>query len=222
MGLFEWAEMIGWLLFIIASIISTIYSAYRRKEHKHLMEIRAKEEIENKSNIEKELEKDESFHIKNNKIIKLITEDKLRDIKEIAEKSGCTLEECFLKIKYLEEKKRIPNIHLNSRAYTLIECSPGDEILLEKYTPYLNNRKIEAHRLNEFRYEEILYLYKKDLIPEIDIDEETKTIIFLDLHRKDDLITVVCGNCGSINDVNRGSKTKCKYCKSIINIVNKK
>lgn len=222
MNLFEWGELFFYIIILIGSIISTIYAAYRRKEHKHITEIRKKEAIENKNNMEKELEKDKEFHIKNSMIVRLITDDKIRDIKEIAKKSNCTLEECFLKIKYLEEKKRIPNIHLNTRAYTLIECSPEDEMLLQKYTPYLNNRKFEVHRKNEFKYEELLYLYKKDLIPEIEIDEENKTIIFLDLHRTDDLVTIVCSNCGSINDVNRNSKCKCKYCQSVINAVNKK
>lgn len=222
MTLFENIELLGYLLLFLGSIIASIYGAYMKKEHERKKKYREIEDRENKLNMEKELESDPNFQIKNNKIVKLITEDKVRDVKEIAEKTGCTLEECFLKIKYLEDKKRIPNIHLNTRAYTLVECLPGDEILLQKYTPYLNNRRVEVHKQNEFRYEEILYLYKKNLIPEIEIDEETKTIIFLDLHRTDDLITVVCSSCGATNDVNRGSKTKCKYCQSIINTLNKK
>lgn len=205
------------LVIVILAIIPKfiLYLKKRRIERTYKQKI--KEEKANCDIYEKELEKDVNFHIKNDKIKKLIIEEKIRDIKEIAERTGCSLEECFLKIKYLEEKGKIPNIHLNTRAYTLIECSYADEELLKKYTPYLNNRKMEAHKQNEFRYEEILYLFKKGLIPEIDIDEENKTIIFLDLHNSNnDLVTVVCSNCGSINDINRGSKIRCKYCGSLI------
>ena len=44
--------------------------------------------------------KDENFETKINKIYSLIVNDKKTDIKEIAKESGCTYDECILKIRY--------------------------------------------------------------------------------------------------------------------------
>ena len=67
-------------------------------------------------------------------------------------------------------------------------------------------------------YEEILGLYKNDLINGIKINEVDKEIIYYTIEKSKvtDLISVECDNCGAINDVDRGIKTRCKYCNTII------
>ena len=36
------------------------------------------------------------------------------------------------------------------------------------------------------------------------------------LKKEKDYVTINCPNCGDLNDVNRHSKTRCEYCKTII------
>lgn len=80
--------------------------------------------------------KDEHFDEKISKITSLI-KGGYRDIKEIAELSGCQFEECVLKIKYLQNKKQFMNIHIDKRALRLIDCSAEELELIKKYTPYV-------------------------------------------------------------------------------------
>ena len=56
------------------------------------------------------------------------------------------------------------------------------------------------------------------MINGIKINEVDKEIIYYTIEKSKvtDLISVECDNCGAINDVDRGIKTRCKYCNTII------
>ena len=49
-------------------------------------------------------------------------------------------------------------------------------------------------------------------------DVDKKLIYFTDekSEKEKDFISFCCDNCGAINDVNRGNKTRCEYCGTII------
>lgn len=177
---------------------------------------------------------DERFDEKMNKIRNLIEIDKIMDIRKIAEKSGCTYEECVLKIKYLKNKRQIGLYYIDNKTEALIPCSPEDFKLIEKYKPYIYYNHLQpidiAKRMpgvtyeilketEEKIYKEIVYLYEKDLLNGIKINEVDKKIIYYTIEKnkiENDLITISCPNCGALNDLNRGSKTRCEYCDSII------
>lgn len=169
---------------------------------------------------EKSYENNQSFRTKADSIKNMIMDDKIDDIKEIANNSNSSLEECIMIIAFLENKEIIPNLYINTRLYKLVECSHEDEVLLKKYSSFLSRRSTNysVNNGSNFNFSELLYLYKKGLVSEIEIDEENKQIIFLDLSKNqgNDFISVVCSNCGALNDVNRGQKVTCKYCGSKI------
>lgn len=159
-----------------------------------------------------------------NEIIRLITVEKKRDVKEIAELIECSTECCISKINYLDLNQMIPNIHLNYKTMELIECTQEDEELLTKYTSHINNKNLDAAILNENNFNEVLHLYKLGLIPEIEIDEKTGKIIYLTYAKKmhsRDLITIRCNKCGASNEVNRHGTSRCKYCNELITDENK-
>lgn len=177
--------------------------------------------------------KDENFETKINKIYSLIVNDKKTDIKEIAKESGCTYDECILKIRYLKNKRKLGDYHIDHQYGELLKCTEEENALINKYKPFIyynhyNIKEIAARlpgttadnlkEVTEKVYEEILGLYKNDLINGIKINEVDKEIIYYTIEKSKvtDLISVECDNCGAINDVDRGIKTRCKYCNTII------
>lgn len=179
---------------------------------------------------------DENFDRKISQIIDLVKYRKVTDIREVAREVGCTLEEAILKISYLESNRILNNIHIDKKAYQIIECSIEDEKLIKKYTPYIyyNHYTIEeiaikVRKSNHYQledvinqvYDELTYLIDNDLVHGLKIDHIDKKIIYLSTgkektaHSKD-LITLNCPRCGALNDINRGVKTRCLYCNSIL------
>lgn len=188
----------------------------------------SKREKENKIAINKIYDKEkytEENSKKINKIVSLIKTDNVTDVKKIAKLSNCSLEECVLRIRYLEEKGLLPNIHLNTIIFKVIKCSDEDEKLLKIYLPTINAKKLHKinFNLHSSKFDDILYLHKKGLIPEIEIDEKNKKITYIDFNKKikRDLISIRCKSCGALNDVNRGVVTKCKYCNNDIDEIDK-
>ena len=62
-------------------------------------------------------------------------------------------------------------------------------------------------------------LYDKDLINGVKLNEVDKEILYYTVEKnkkEKDFISIRCKNCGAINDVNRGNKTRCEYCNTII------
>lgn len=175
---------------------------------------------------------DSHFEEKLFKIKTKIKEGK-RNIKEIAEETGCTIEECILKIKYLQNKRQLTQFHIDHVAKELIECTPEELKLIKTYTPFIyanhftideittKKRKSMAQNydiLREKVYNDLKYLVDNDLINGIRINEVDKEIIYYSLEKKKvkDLITITCPNCGALNDVNRGDKVRCEYCETIL------
>ena len=177
---------------------------------------------------------DLKFHAKLSRIYNLIVEEKVEDLEFIAKESGCTLEECIMKIMYLKNKRKIGNYYINRINNTVKKCSEQDEELLQKYSPYIYKQhlpveKIALHMpgatidnlviMKKIVYYELLDLYKRGLINGVSFDEVDKQIVYYSVEKRKnekDTVTINCPNCGAINDVNRHGKARCEYCKSII------
>lgn len=68
-------------------------------------------------------------------------------------------------------------------------------------------------------FEDLCYLDDKHLLNGISINRVDRKIIYytIEKHKREkDYITMNCPNCGAINDVDRHGKTRCDYCKTII------
>ena len=174
------------------------------------------------------------FEDKMNKIYKAITIEKKRDIKKIAAKAGCSYDECILKIRYLKNKRQIGELHIDHVNGKLLPCSEEENALLEKYKPFLYNNHLTISEmaarmpgatlsnLEEQKkqvFNDLKKLYDKDLINGIKLNEVDKEILYYTVEKRKkekDFISIRCTNCGAINDVNRGSKTRCEYCNTIV------
>lgn len=174
------------------------------------------------------------FEEKMNKIYQAIMVDKKKDIKQIAAKAGCSYDECILKIRYLKNKRQIGDIHIDHINGKLLPCSKEDNVLLEKYKPFLYNNHLTISEMasrmpgvtisnlekqKEQVFNDLKNLYDKDLINGIKLNEVDKEILYYTIEKRKkekDYISIRCENCGAINDVNRGSKTRCAYCNTIL------
>ncbi len=174
------------------------------------------------------------FDRKLNKIYILIKDHNMRDIKQIAEISSCTLPECVLKIKYLKNKRLIDDLYIDTNNMKLITCSPEDQLLIDKFKPYIygthtqisefvnlvpnpEGLNIEEHKKKLL--DELIYLDKKGLINGVKIDDIDGEIIYYALEKRKtvkDRETVHCPNCGALNDVELTGKVRCSYCNSIV------
>ena len=178
--------------------------------------------------------KDEEFNNKLDTIYNLIVNKNKTDLKEIAKLSSCTYEECILKIRYLKNKRKIGDLYIDSINGIINECSDTDRKLLDKYKKniYYNHYQIDEmvsnmpgatlnnmEELKEVVFKELVYLDNKGLLNGVIINHIDKKITYytLEKHKKEkDFVTINCPSCGAINDVNRGGKARCEYCKSII------
>ena len=139
------------------------------------------------------------FDRKLNKIYILIKDHNMRDIKQIAEISFCTLPECVLKIKYLKNKRLIDDLYIDTNNMKLITCSPEDQLLIDKFKPYIygthtqisefvnlvpnpEGLNIEEHKKKLL--DELIYLDKKGLVNGIKIDDIDGEIIYYALEKR--------------------------------------
>ena len=178
---------------------------------------------------------DKEFIKKMRIIYSQIMKDNEENIKQIAELSGCTYPECILKIKYLKQIKRIPEEYFIDEANGLVNrCSKEDQELLKKYRPYICRSKLQIPQIvariphtpgktyEEMKkqvLDDLAYLDEKDLINGIILNKVDETITYYNYQTtgdKTDKITVTCQNCGAPNEVNRGGKTWCEYCGTIV------
>lgn len=177
---------------------------------------------------------DEMFDKKISIIYDLIINKHESDLEYIAKESGCSLEECILKINYLKNKRKIGNYYIDRTINEIKECSEKDEKLLQKYSPYIYKQHLQfkeiaskmpgasLYNLNQMEaivYRELCDLNRKGLINGVSINEVDRVITYytIEKHKNEsDFITINCKNCGAINDVNRHGKTRCAYCKTII------
>lgn len=181
---------------------------------------------------------DPKFDEKINKIYNLIVNEKCDDLHFIAQDSGCTYDECIMKIKYLKNKRKIGDLYIDYINGIIKECSKEDQKLLQKYSPfiYTNHFQIKEmavklpeatafniQSLEEKVFRDIEYLDSKGLINGISLNKIDKKIIYytIEKHKNEkDYVTINCPNCGAINDVERGNKTRCAYCQTIIEAKN--
>ena len=177
---------------------------------------------------------DPKFEEKVSKIYHLIAEEKCDDLRFIAEDSGCTYDECIMKIKYLKNKRLLGDLYIDYVNGIIKECSEADQKLLAKYSTfiYVNHYQIKdmavklpeatAFNINDLEekvFKDLEYLDSKGLINGIILNKVDRKIVYytIEKHKNDkDTLTINCPNCGAINDVQRNSKTRCAYCKSII------
>ncbi len=177
---------------------------------------------------------DSNFDKKISKIYDLIVNEKCEDLHFIAEDSGCTYDECIMKIKYLKNKRKIGDLYIDHINGIIKKCSEEDQKILQKYSSFIYNNHYQIHemalkmpeatinnlkQLEEKVFKDIEYLDSKGLINGIILNKIDKKIIYytIEKHKNEkDIITINCPNCGAINDVNRGSKTRCAYCNTIV------
>lgn len=177
---------------------------------------------------------DADFQNKMNKIYNMIEIDKKTDIKKIAQKAGCSYDECVLKIRYLKNKGKIGLCYIDHKNGVIKKCNQEEFELIKKYKPYIyfNHLSIEEIVLRlpgttnqnrkekeELVYNEIKKLSDKDLLVNVKLNEIDKKLVYYSEEKskkEKDYITISCENCGAINDVNRGSKVRCEYCGTII------
>lgn len=156
------------------------------------------------------------------------------DIEKIAIESDCKYEECIMKISYLKNKRVIGDMYIDTKNGIINHCSEEDAKLLKKYQQfiYYNHYQISemaikmpnatSKNLKEIEdkiCKDIKYLNDKHLLNGIIFNEVDRKIIYysVEKHQKEkDYVTINCPNCGALNDVNRHSKTRCEYCKTII------
>ena len=179
--------------------------------------------------------KDQDFIKKMKIIYSQIIKSKEEDIKQIAELAGCTYAECILKIRYLKQIKKIPENYFVDEANGLVNrCSKEEQELLKKYRPYIYRSKLQIpeiaariphipgktfQEIQKQVLEDLAYLDEKDLIDGILLNKVDGTITYYNTKGKNknsDKITVNCQNCGAPNHLNRGGKTWCSYCGSIV------
>ncbi len=178
--------------------------------------------------------KDDNFDLKMTKIFNEIVFNKKTDIRKIAEKTGCTYEECIFKIKYLKNKNKIGLYHIDHKNGKLIKCSDEELQIIQKYKPYIyynhlsleeiatrlpgtNSENVEEVKNNIFN--ELKILVDNSLLTGIKLNEVDKEILYYSIEKnkkEKDFISIRCDNCGALCDVNRGSKIRCEYCDTII------
>ena len=175
----------------------------------------------------------DDFDTKVNSILSCIKKGET-DIKEIAKVSHCTYPECVMKIRYLKTAKKLENYYLDPISLRVFPCDKEDEALLKKYLDSLYKKHLSVEEMTETIYKldpynktkeeyrddifnDLKYLSSKKLLEGIVLNEVDKSIkYYLDQNKERDLVTVHCPNCGSLNDVDVDSKTRCKYCNTII------
>ncbi len=177
---------------------------------------------------------DDLWNNKISKIYNLIINEKEEDLEFIAKESGCSFTECVMKIRYLKNKRKIGDYYIDLVTKTIKKCSPEDEKKLVKYIPYIYNQHLQikqiaakmpgasVYNLDQMAnvvYNELLYLDEKGLLNGVVINQVDRTIVYYSVEKhkgESDKVTINCRNCGAINDVNRHSKVRCAYCKSIV------
>ena len=175
---------------------------------------------------------DAEFNNKLNKICSLIKGGET-DIKKIAELSSCTEAECVFKIKYLKNKRMIEDYNIDTFKMRLYTLNAEDERLLKKYNTFLygthpqidviahilakqENKTVDEEK--EIIFKELKYLDDRNLLNGIKINDVDKKLIYYTVEKRktSNLLTVHCPNCGALNDIDEGNKTRCAYCNTII------
>lgn len=175
----------------------------------------------------------EIFQKKIDKIYDLVVKQKCDDIKFIAKESGCSYNECIIKIDYLKHNDMISDEYFVDHICGYIKkCSSSDLKILKKYKPYLCKQKLQIPEIvvrlphvqsenipeeTEIVKKEIKYLIEKDLVQGVILNEIDDTLIYYDANKNGkNLISKKCPNCGAMVELQKGGKARCEYCNSII------
>ena len=223
--------IIFFILLGIITLVTTVKSKRKVKiDFKHVNEESYQNYAKFFGNI---IPSDVKFNEKLNTVFELVRNGEY-DIKKIADKSSCTLDECILKINYLRNKRLLGDIYVDTANFKILPCNKEDQRLLDKYRRYIYDEHLQMNEianridnkgykdidgLRKEVYKEIMYLYKKGLINGIRIDEIDRKIIYYTIEKKkkrEGYESVHCSNCGAINDVEISGKTRCGYCNNII------
>ena len=177
---------------------------------------------------------DNEFKKKLEIILNMITNEKCEDLVEIANKSGCTYDECIIKIKYLKNKKLLGEYYIDSLSKTIKKCEGRDKELLSRYSKFiykkhsqiddivtqLPNASVENKDLvRQEVINDLKYMIDKSLITGVSINEIDNKLIYysVEKHKKDGKVVYIdCPHCGSFNEVPIGSKKRCEYCEAIL------
>lgn len=174
---------------------------------------------------------DPEFKEKITKIHNLITIDKCEDIKEIAEKSNCTYEECIIKIKYLKHNKIITDYYVDNRHGYIKKCTEEEKKLINKLSPYIYSARLQpkeiavrTYRSNEEDFEEhyekikeeLKRLIDKDLLDGVAYNEVDDKLVYYINNKSPEKISITCKCCGAVKELIKGNKERCEYCNSII------
>ena len=177
---------------------------------------------------------DNEFEEKLSKIEKLINVDNCDDIHFIANDTGCTYEECIMKIRYLKNKRVIGDYYIDTIDGIIRRCSKEDVELLNKYKAFIYKYhyqidditlKLPNTSVDNYNYmknlviKELKYLIDKGLLNGVVLNEVDNKLVYYSIEKRKnekDYISISCPNCGALNDVNRGSKVRCEYCNTII------
>ena len=177
---------------------------------------------------------DPKFNEKIAAIKSVVSSGKYERLDEIAELTGCTVEEAVMKIRYLKNKRVLDNIYIDRYNRLVKKCTEEDEKLLEKYynmiyfdhfsiiemaqrVPNYHNKPMPI--IEEDVFKDIKYLYDKCILNGIKLDEERKEIIYytIEKHKKEvQFATLNCQKCGALVDVAFNGNARCDYCGSIV------
>jgi ssDNA-binding Zn-finger/Zn-ribbon topoisomerase 1 len=177
---------------------------------------------------------DQELASKLEKIKKHILNDKLESIEEIAQKSGCTFDECILKIRYLKNKRVIGDYSVDRVSGRIKPCSPEELKLTEKYGDLVYSKRYQIpdmakevpnyHNmphaiLREDIFKDIKYMNDRMLLNGIKLNESERKIVYytLEKHEKAELYdTLNCPSCGALVDVLRDGTVSCPKCGAVV------
>ena len=179
-----------------------------------------------------DLLKDPLFEKKISIILDQVNNYKEEDIDKICEKSGCSLNECVLKLKYLKNKRWIDShYYINSSTRKIKKCSDSELLLINKYYDmvYLKHfqinemleelQKSDPSITREIILKELKDLSDNSLLNGIKIDENDNEILYYSLEKKKKAsfyVTLNCPNCGALVDIPKNNSEKCGYCQTLV------
>ena len=173
------------------------------------------------------------FNDKLNTILTMIQSGET-DIRKIANATNYTEAQVILKIKYLKNKRLLDDYYIDTVNMKLLPCSKEDQILLDKYKPYIYGSHTQivefAHMIpNPDRLpfeehkkrilDELVSLDRKGLLNGVKINDIDGEIIYYTIEKRKTIAnmeTIHCPNCGSLIDVDKNNKVRCSYCNTII------
>lgn len=173
---------------------------------------------------------DPEFNNKMSAIIQCVNIDRMERLDEIAEKTHCNVPELILKIRYLKNKRVIDNIYIDKVNRVIRPCTVDDNEILNKYYDMIYKDHLSISEMSsrvpnyynkplpiiqEDVYKDIRYLYDRDVINGVKLDDSRKEIIYYTVEKKkikETYASINCPKCGSIVFVPKKGSRICDYC----------